>query len=346
MQPSTNSSKLKSLITVIYTTRLLLFSVIILIHTSSFAQAAGFRVLTSQGIEFGIWYPADNIGYVQRLGPFTTIMAKDAPVREGQYQIILFSHGNSGRYRNHYLTTQKLADAGYIVIAPQHQADYLVGGRKTAAALDHRYFELEISLKAVRAHPDFISHITSGPVHGVGYSLGGATIMLASGAGFDSNKSDQHCSQFDDEDAEFCENPEFIFQLIQWFRTTTKLRPTSDPFRNSPLITGKAVLIAPVYQGLIIEDDLSVTNLTVIAITGDNIAKPRFHAEPLEQAVRDVAQSQLKSINGHHYAFIAPFPKWLTDKEDIFIAKDPKGCDRAAFLVAINRIILNALETF
>jgi len=309
---------------------------------SALTQAAGFRELTSQGVDFGIWYPTDHLGSEQRLGAFTTLMSKNAPVRTGQYQLVLFSHGNGGRPRNHYLTSQILAEAGYIVIAPQHKADYLIGSRKTAAALDHRYVELEVALQAVQTHPDFINHITLGHIHGVGYSLGGATIMLAAGVGFDSNLSAKHCHQFGIEDAIFCDAPSLFFRLIQWFRATgqLRLRPTSDPFRHSPLITGKAVLIAPVYQGLLIDQRLSLTDLTVIAITGDKITVPRFHAEPLEQAARAFTKSHLQSINGHHFGFIAPFPKWLTDKQEIPVAKDPPGFDRSAFLKGVNNMII------
>ena len=39
------------------------------------------------------------------------------PIREGQYEVVLFSHGNGGRYRNHYLTAQVLTDAGFKAMA-------------------------------------------------------------------------------------------------------------------------------------------------------------------------------------------------------------------------------------
>jgi len=323
---------------------LLAASVIFIALYGSMSQAAGFREMATKGMQFGVWYPTDTAGVKQRLGPFETTISKDAPVRTGKHPIVLFSHGNGGRYRNHYLTAQELADAGYIVIAPNHQADYLVGSRKTTAALDHRYLELELSLNAIRSNPDFSAHIASGPVHGVGYSLGGATIMLAAGAEYDSKITTQHCKENDVQDAAFCEIPGFIFRMIQSFRSDANLRPTSDSFRNEPIVTGKAVVIAPVYQGLNVKSGLSLIDLTVIAITGDTIAQPRFHAEQLAQDARTNIPSLLKSVPGHHYAFISPFPKWLTDQQNIPVAKDPVGFDRLAFLVAVNEMILGALS--
>jgi len=316
--------------------------IIIFSLTGSQVTAAGFREVTTEDVKFGVWYPSDTAGEKQKFGPFETTMAKDSPIRVGKHQLVLFSHGVGGRYRNHYLTAQTLADAGYIVIAPDHQADYLIGGQDTAAALDYRYFELMLSLNAVRNNADFNPYIKSGPVHGVGYSLGGFTIMLAAGAGLDLKKRDLYCEKNGFQDPEFCEEPGMIYRFLQSFSYDVNLRPTTDQFQHEPIVTGKAVLIAPVYQGLTIGTNLSLTNLTVISITGDTIAKPIFHALPLKKNADTYVKSKLESIEGHHFAFIAPFPKRL---EDIPVAKDPKGFDRPAFLNTVNKMILKSLKT-
>jgi predicted dienelactone hydrolase len=130
------------------------------------AQAAGFREIAAPGVKAGVGYPTDAPLVAQRLGPFDVNMAKDAPVRKGPHEVVLLSHGNSGRYRNHHLTAQALADKGFVVVAPQHDADYLVGGPKTAQALDHRYLELSLALKAVRADAALGPQLAPAPVHG------------------------------------------------------------------------------------------------------------------------------------------------------------------------------------
>lgn len=109
--------------------------------------------------------------------------------------------------RNHYLTAEALANAGFVVAAPQHRADHLVGGRRTAQALDHRYRELATALNAIVTDPAFSDHVNSERVHGLGYSLGGATILLASGAGFDSERAEEHCREHEKSDVGFCESP-------------------------------------------------------------------------------------------------------------------------------------------
>ena len=312
---------------------------------SAAAHAAGFREFSTKGAQMGVWYPSDAPTTSQRMGPFDVQVARDAPIRKGTYEVVLFSHGNGGRYRNHYLTAQALADAGFVVVAPQHEADYLVGGRKTAQALDHRYLELRKALTAVRTDPQFLrAQLASAPVHGVGYSLGGATIMLASGAGFSSKRTERHCRENQYADAEFCDDPGIIYRIIQSFRHDIDLPSTPDPFSNPPLVTGKVVVVAPVYQGIDLDKSLSMTDVTVIAIDGDTIAKPEFHAKPLFDAAKQRVPSRYFVMQGHHFAFIAPFPKRVTDNEDIPIAKDPKGFDRSAFLNAINGTIVDAIR--
>ena len=82
-----------------------------------------------------------------RFGPFDAKLAMDAAADvTGKYQVVLFSHGNLGRARNHYLTAKALARAkNFIVIAPLHAADHLMSGDETAVVLDWRVTELQFA---------------------------------------------------------------------------------------------------------------------------------------------------------------------------------------------------------
>ena len=309
---------------------------------TSDVSAAGFRKIIANDITIGVWYPSNSPTETQRLGPIDVNIARNAPVMDAKHDIVLFSHGNGGRYHNHYLTAQSLADAGFVVVAPQHEADYLVGGSRTARALDHRYLELATALKAVMADMEFADHLNTETVHGLGYSLGGATMLLAAGAEYSTQRVLRHCEKNAWADSEFCEDPGWIFRLVQSFRHNVTLPNTSDPFRNEPILNGRLVLVAPVSQGIDPTIQLAVSALTLFAIDGDSIAMPKFHARPIFDAISREVQSDYQTIQGHHFAFIAPFPKWLTDQENIPAATDPEGFDRVAFLNEINGRILSA----
>ena len=182
-------------------------------------------------------------------------------------------------------------------------------------------------------------------MHGLGYSLGGATILLASGAGFSSKRVERHCKENGAVDAAFCEDPGWLFRLVHSFSQRVSLRDTTDPFRNPPLLTGKAVLVAPVFQGIDPSPHLSMSELTVFAIQDDTVAIPQFHARPLYEVISRNIPSNYQIVSGHHFAFIAPFPKWLTEQEDIPVAIDPEGFDRPGFLKALNGEIVAIFRT-
>ena len=55
----------------------------------STAHAAGFQKLESENLQIGIWYPSDTPTSTQRLGPFETEIALNAPVRVGHYEVVL-----------------------------------------------------------------------------------------------------------------------------------------------------------------------------------------------------------------------------------------------------------------
>ena len=74
-----------------------------------------------------------------------------------------------------------------------------------------------------------------------------------------------------------------------------------------------------------------MSSLTVFAIEGDKVTIPEFHARPLYEAISRDTPSDYQTIPGHHYAFIAPLPKRMTER---------KYNHRLAFLAEINTRIV------
>lgn len=316
-----------------------------ILFSASPSHAAGFKEMAMQEIKIGVWYPSNEKTTPQRLGPFQIQVAKNAPIKPGKFAIVLFSHGNSGQFRNHHLTAATLADAGFIVIAPHHQADYLIDQpNKTTSVLDRRYVDLFQALHTVRNSPQFAPHLAPAPIHGVGYSLGGASVLLAAGATFDQNKTDLLCQKNSHIDPEFCSPPPgFLQRMGQLFISHPPLRPTPKRFKLPPIITGHIVLIAPVTLGFE-KTGLAAQSMTVIGIDGDTIAKPAFQVWPLPQEFSAIVPLKIIRIAGHHFAFISPFLKSITDQEDIPIAKDPPGFNRLKFIDTVNLFIVDALK--
>jgi hypothetical protein len=86
-----------------------------------------------------------------------------------------------------------------------------------------------------------------------------------------------------------------------------------------------------------------MSHLTVIAADADIVAKPQFHAKPLFEEAKTKVGASFYTVPGHHFAFIAPFPKRVTDEEHIPIAIDPPSFNRMDFLKQVNGIVVKEL---
>ena len=71
----------------------ILFSVVSSLQTS----AAGYRIVTTDNLTIGVWYPSIETETLGSFGPYDVQLAFDAPVIQGfKFPIILLSHGLLG----------------------------------------------------------------------------------------------------------------------------------------------------------------------------------------------------------------------------------------------------------
>ena len=159
--------------------------------------------------------------------------------------------------------------------------------------------------------------------------------MAAAGAAIDLKAAKAHCDVHGDEDAAFCDAPPVLWRLWQWFRAPASLDEMPDRSSAKPFVNGSVAVVAPIGQGLkIAPEHLVASRALVIAIEGDVIAQPRFHASAIALALPPNRLAGFVTVPGHHFAFIAPFAKRVTDNEHIPVAIDPEGFDRAPSFVA------------
>ena len=307
---------------------------------TSYAQAAGYRLFKTDDLRVHVWYPTDSTPVSGRLGPFDVKQAMDAPLRAGRYEIVLISHGFNGRPRNHHLTAQALADAGFVVIVPTHAADFYIDTDRRAAALDWRVTEFRHALELVMRNDEFRPALDTSKIHGIGYSLDTATMMMASGAGFNLSHVDAHCET--QSDPAFCKPLGLVSRwLLRRARGIHVHKPERDvPSRHfsMPLITGRIALVAPIAQGLIVEEaSFAATKVFVLGFSRDKTNVAKFHTSPYRQLIPlSKLDRYVLNESGSHVAFIAPFAKRVTDIEHIEAAIDPPGFDRRAFLDDLN----------
>ena len=303
--------------------------------------AVGFQSITASGLSMGLWYPTQSTETPGRIGPFDVTLAFDAPPHPGRsLQPILMSHGNSGRMRNHNLTAKALAEAGFLVIAPTHSIDHLVGGEDTYKAMNWRTVELAHALEAVLQIAEFRNIVDVSRVHAVGYSLGALTALNAAGAGIDGTLIEAHCSR--NVDPAFCDTPSwFLRQKLRYLRGAKPPplpRDIASLHYPLPFVNGGVAVVAPVGQGATFHGNLfQASKLFIVGFESDDVTVAKYHAQYLAETFPPDRIAHFSLRAGHHAAFIAPFAKRVTDDQFIEAAQDPDGFDRGQFLDKLNR---------
>ena len=264
--------------------------------------SVGFKEIIQDGVAVGIWCPSGGPITRKTLGPFDVSYADNGNPLNGFYPIVLISHGIGGQYRNHHLTATRLVQDGNVVIAPTHARDLQVNRSATISRMEFRQHDLTAALVAVTSDPLISRVVNLEKVRAVGYSLGSASVLIASGARFDTQKLVTHCDKHSSEDRNFCSwvTPGFWRSVWDWLAGDEEAREGIYE-TSTPLLTGDIVLVAPIGQGL----DLARVNETdskiqVLALGGDREVVPLFHAKPLMTTVAFDKINYIEYPNVHH----------------------------------------------
>ena len=292
----------------------------------------GFREIDGGGFVVGVWYPAAETPQKIRLGPFEVEYAKNAKPSGKSLPLAVLSHGANGRYYGHHLTASYLARNGFVVAAPQHEKI----GRKFSD-MAGRVKNIKSATAALRQEPGFKNILDANNVSAVGYSRGGAAVLAAAGANINVSAYKLHCAKNFGKDEKACGGFPWWARLFLRFKEPKK---EILDFSENPAPFRKIVLVAPVGQGVDAESLARIPAKTlVMQITGDAELRAPFHAEYLFNHLPAEKTARIR-LGGHHFAFAAPLPKRLTEKENISGAADPPGFNREKFIADANEKIL------
>lgn len=320
--------------------------VCVCIFAASFARAenaVGFRKIKTADSAFGVWYPTEEAPQKTRLGPFAVEHAEDAAPSGEALPLVVFSHGNGGRYRNHYLTAVYLAKNGFVVIAPQHKDT----PPDNAPVMYERAEDVKRAIEIMRNREDFAAALDADNISAVGFSLGGATALAAAGVNVNWESFLLHCARNYARDENACTG--FPFWVRWLLRAKHALLPNPKiafwDFSENPAVFRKIALIAPVGQPMDAKTLATVpAEVLLLQIDGDTILRAPFHSEHL-RANLPPERTQYELIRGgYHNGFIAPFPQRAVEADPELATLTPPGFDRAAFIEKINEKILAFLR--
>ncbi|PJI84256.1 putative dienelactone hydrolase [Yoonia maricola] len=256
-------------------------------------------------LDVTIWYPAASGGETVLLGDNVffegTEAMLNAPVSDGQFPLILLSHGAglSGRAEAMSWMATALAKEGFIVAAPTHPGN--TGPDRSAAQtmkLWLRPSDLSDTLDAIEQNEVFRPHFDAENVGVVGLSMGGNTALAIAGARFDPALLASYCDT-DDLNASLCDWVRLSGVDLHAMDTQAASRDNGDAR------VGLVVAIDPVPADVFDVTSFSGVSVpvTLVNFSEDGEIPLTARAEGIADAIPDATYTVIE--NGSHFSMFA-----------------------------------------
>ncbi|CCE07030.1 putative LIPOPROTEIN SIGNAL PEPTIDE [Bradyrhizobium sp. STM 3843] len=143
-------------------------------------------------VTWAAWYPA-AAGAVEAQLPIAPLpqgwfkadtAALNAPLNEGRYPLVVFSHGTGGHGLQQEWLARDLARRGFIAVTVDHHGNSHAEPYRAEGFLCswERARDITLLLDRIETIPAFAGRIDPDRIFAVGYSLGGATVTALLGA--------------------------------------------------------------------------------------------------------------------------------------------------------------------
>lgn len=298
----------------------------------------GYRRIEVQDVVIGerfpvvLWYPTRAQPSVLAFGPYSMRVARAAAPADGNFGLVVISHGSGGDAFAHRDLAIALASEGYVVAAPMHPRDNFqdTSGVGSVSVWAGRPRQVSRVIDSMLEDLALGRHVQRERIGVVGHSAGGYTALALAGVQPSMDALIQHCKEIPQDDR-FC-----FFGGIAAREAGRKGGDIPDAHDNR---VRAIVLLAPI-AALFTDKALSklAAPVLIYGAERDDVTPVRYHAERLAKALAPRAEYVLIKGAGH-YSFIASFPDALKNSAGE-TAQDPTGFDRTAMHEALNREIV------
>ena len=305
-----------------------------------------------------IWYPAtDGAEMSEILIPHNNPVfsggwaSRGAPIKNDQQRpLIIMSHGTGGSAYQLMWLGRRLAAAGYIAAAVDHH-----GNTAAEDAYDARGFrlfweraqDLSVVLDQLVADPKFGSMIDQNRIGAVGFSLGGYTVIAASGGIINLDQLDAFCSgprrdTTCEPQTEYADNARDFEKLKDTPSAAKSLTRHSQSFLDSRIKA--TIALAPALGMAFTKESLAAIEIPVHIVVGeaDKIAPAATNAQVIADSIPGTKYTLLKGGPGH-YVFL----NQCTSRgiRYVPICKDNEGVERAKVHMAASEIVNHHFES-
>ncbi|SEN23068.1 Predicted dienelactone hydrolase [Pseudomonas sp. ok272] len=150
------------------------------------------------------FYPSTGIEHASKVDGYLIQATEDARVAIGRYPILMLSHGNTGTPLALHDLATSLARKGFVVVAVIHPGDNAQDHSRlnTLSNLYGRPIQISEAITATLSDPMLSPFVDAEQVGVIGYSAGGETALILSGATPDLDRLRRYCQERpDDRDA-------------------------------------------------------------------------------------------------------------------------------------------------
>ncbi|MHA7113068.1 alpha/beta hydrolase family protein [Pseudomonas promysalinigenes] len=291
-------------------------------HANAASWAAGLHHMTlddpvdARPMQALAFYPSNGTPRAIRIDGYPIEVAEEAPVALGQFPLLVLSHGNAGSpLALHYLATA-LARRGFVVVAVVHPGDNARDHSRlgTLSNLYGRPLQVSEAITATREDTLLGPYLNDGKVGVIGYSAGGETALILSGAQPDLERLRRYCLERPT-DADACKTHGVLIA------DRSELQPKADAR------VGAVMLMAPLSL-MFGRHALAGVKVPALIYSGDSdqlVAVDR-NAEQLAQKLPIAPDYRLLAGAGH-FVFMARCDQqqWLRMPA---LCKDAEGVDR------------------
>jgi predicted dienelactone hydrolase len=151
-------------------------------------------------VQGSVWYPAATRTYGAWIGGNAVFQATrvmlGAGVKQGNYPLIVLSHGTGGNMDGLSWLSSALSEAGIMVVGLNHPGSTSMDITPASAArVWERPLDISAAIDTILADPVFGPHIDRDRIYTLGFSLGGVTALQSLGLQLDKSAYADYCEQ-------------------------------------------------------------------------------------------------------------------------------------------------------
>ena len=262
------------------------------------------------------FYPSTDRRHTSKVDGYTIEAGEDAKIAIGRFPMLMLSHGNTGTPLALHDLITSLTRRGFVVVAVVHPGDNYRDHSRLGklSNLYGRPLQISAAITGALNDPMLAPFVNASQVGVIGYSAGGETALILSGARPDLDRLRKYCEERP-YDADACQTQG---ELVA---DRDDLIPEADPRVHALLLMAPLSLMFG-------RQTLADVHVPTLIYSGDNdqLVAIDKNAEALARKLPDHPDYRLLAGAGH-FVFMAPCSDDQRDAMPL-LCNDAEGVDR------------------